>query len=49
VKLDDLVTAMRATKFSTMLGEVSFDGKGDVTSPAYRVYGWKNGKYDYAM
>jgi branched-chain amino acid transport system substrate-binding protein len=49
VKLDDLIAAMRATKFSTMLGEIGFDGKGDVTSPAYKVYAWKGGKYDYAM
>jgi len=49
IKLNDLIAAMRSTKFSTMLGEISFDGKGDVTSPAYKVYAWKGGKYDYAM
>ena len=45
----DLIEAMRATKFSTMLGQIAFDGKGDVTSPAYKVYAWKSGKFDYAM
>lgn len=49
VKLNDLIEAMRATKFSTMLGQIAFDGKGDVTSPAYKVYAWKSGKFDYAM
>ena len=48
-KLDALVAAMRSTQFSTMLGPIGFDAKGDVTSPAYRVYAWKGGKYDYAM
>lgn len=35
-------------KFDTVLGQVSFDQKGDVTAPGYVVYVWKNGKYDYA-
>lgn len=39
--------AMRAGKFSTLLGTVSFDAKGDVTTPSYKVYVWKNGEYDY--
>ncbi len=47
-KLDDVVGAMRSTSFNTMLGSIAFDAKGDVTSPAYRVYAWSNGKYDYA-
>ncbi len=49
IKLNDLIAAMQSTKFSTMLGEISFDAKGDVTSPAYRVYNWKGGKFEYAM
>jgi len=47
-KLDDMVNALRSTEFDTMLGKISFDGKGDVTAPAYRVYAWADGKYDYA-
>lgn len=35
-------------KFDTVLGQISFDQKGDVTAPGYVVYVWKNGKYDYA-
>ena len=47
-KLDDLAKTLRSTEFDTMLGKISFDAKGDVTSPAYRVYAWADGKYDYA-
>jgi hypothetical protein len=25
-----------------------FDGKGDPTNAAYRVYEWRDGRYDYA-
>jgi branched-chain amino acid transport system substrate-binding protein len=46
-KLDDLIKVMKAEKFPTVLGTTQFDGKGDVTSPAYKVYEWKDGKYDY--
>ncbi|HEX7043809.1 MAG TPA: branched-chain amino acid ABC transporter substrate-binding protein [Burkholderiales bacterium] len=35
-------------KFNTILGDISFDAKGDVSAPGYVVYVWKNGKYDYA-
>lgn len=34
--------------FPTVLGNVTFDGKGDATLPAYVIYEWRNGKYDYA-
>lgn len=34
-------------KFSTVIGEVDFNAKGDVTLPGYVVYAWHNGKYDY--
>jgi branched-chain amino acid transport system substrate-binding protein len=36
-------------KFSTVIGEVDFDNKGDVTLPGYVVYAWKGGKYDYVQ
>lgn len=35
-------------KFDTILGNISFDAKGDVAAPGYVVYVWKDGKYDYA-
>jgi branched-chain amino acid transport system substrate-binding protein len=47
-KLDDVIGALRSTEFDTVLGKFRFDQKGDVTSPAYRVYAWADGKYDYA-
>jgi len=46
-KTGDVEKAIRANKFSTVLNEVSFDEKGDTTTPAYKVYVWKNGSYDY--
>jgi len=46
-KLDALTKALHANKFSTVLGTTEFDKKGDVKSPAYKVYEWKDGKYDY--
>ncbi|MBI3516123.1 MAG: branched-chain amino acid ABC transporter substrate-binding protein [Proteobacteria bacterium] len=45
VKVDDVVKVMRSTKFDTVLGQLGFDGKGDVLSPAYVFYEWKDGKY----
>jgi branched-chain amino acid transport system substrate-binding protein len=44
---DDVVAQLKAGTFDTVLGEISFDEKGDVTAPGYVVYAWKNGKYDY--
>ncbi|MGQ4273199.1 branched-chain amino acid ABC transporter substrate-binding protein [Terrihabitans sp. B22-R8] len=35
-------------KFPTVIGEIDFDDKGDVTLPGYVVYQWKAGAYDYA-
>jgi len=39
---------LRKGKFSTVLGSIGFDKKGDVTAPGYVFYVWKDGKYDYA-
>ena len=47
-KTADVEKAMRSTKFNTVLGTTAFDAKGDVTSPAYKVYKWSKGNYDYA-
>jgi branched-chain amino acid transport system substrate-binding protein len=46
-KLKDIENVMHGSTFDTVLGLISFDAKGDVTTPAYRVYAWKDGKYDY--
>lgn len=41
------VTAQLASgKFKTVIGEFSFDKKGDPTLPPYTVYEWKGGKYE---
>lgn len=48
MKLADLTKAMQGTTFKTVLGDTAFDAKGDVKSPAYKVYEWKGGAYDYA-
>ena len=42
-----VIAALKANKFDTVLGEIGFDAKGDVTAPGYVVYAWKGGKYDY--
>jgi len=42
----DAVNAQLASgKFNTVLGELSFDSKGDVTLPGYVFYRWHDGKY----
>ncbi|MAL78915.1 MAG: branched chain amino acid ABC transporter substrate-binding protein [Sneathiella sp.] len=42
-----VIEALNSGKFNTVLGELSFDDKGDVTLPGYVWYEWKDGKYDY--
>jgi branched-chain amino acid transport system substrate-binding protein len=39
--------ALHAGKFDTVLGDLSFDAKGDVTLPGYVWYVWEKGSYDY--
>ena len=45
--VDDLVAALRSGNFATVLGDIAFDDKGDVSAPGYIFYEWKNGTYDY--
>ncbi|HWK45621.1 MAG TPA: branched-chain amino acid ABC transporter substrate-binding protein [Stellaceae bacterium] len=40
--------ALRAAPVSTVLGSASFDAKGDLTAPGYRLYEWRDGKFDYS-
>ncbi|HEY0837698.1 MAG TPA: branched-chain amino acid ABC transporter substrate-binding protein [Azospirillum sp.] len=49
-KLDfkTVMPALRKGPHDTVIGKVSFDAKGDVSNPAYRVYEWKDGRYDEA-
>jgi len=45
--LDKVIASLRTNKFDTVLGNIGFDKKGDVTAPGYVWYVWKDGKYDY--
>jgi len=42
-----VVAALNAGDFKTVLGDLKFNDKGDVTLPGYMMYEWKSGKYDY--
>ncbi|WP_108482515.1 branched-chain amino acid ABC transporter substrate-binding protein [Oceaniglobus ichthyenteri] len=44
---DAVVGALNENTFQTVIGELNFDDKGDVTLPGYVVYEWKDGDYDY--
>lgn len=44
----DMLKVLRAGKFDTVMGPLSFGPKGDVNAPGYVVYEWKGGKYAYA-
>ena len=46
---EPVVKALNDGKFNTVLGELEFDDKGDVTLPGYVFYEWKGGKYDYLV
>ena len=41
-----LAAAMRAGKWDTVLGPISFDKKGDITTIDYVFYVWKKGSYE---
>jgi branched-chain amino acid transport system substrate-binding protein len=43
--LAKVTAALHANAFKTVLGDISFDGKGDIKQPAYVWYIWKGGKY----
>ena len=40
-----VASAIREKPVRTVLGNLSFDAKGDVTGPAYVMYRWHDGKY----
>jgi branched-chain amino acid transport system substrate-binding protein len=44
----DVEAALKHDKFSSVLGDVSFNAKGDISSPGYVLYVWKDGKFIYA-
>jgi branched-chain amino acid transport system substrate-binding protein len=42
---EPVIDALHSEKFDTVLGEISFDAKGDVDAPGYWIYTWKDGQY----
>jgi branched-chain amino acid transport system substrate-binding protein len=38
--------AIHGASFDTVLGKLTFDGKGDILDPKYVFYVWKDGKYN---
>ena len=42
---DAVTKALDDGTFSTVLGDLSFDDKGDVSLPGYVMYEWHDGKY----
>ncbi len=47
VDFDPVVAALAKGHFKSVLGDVSFDEKGDVNLPGFVFYEWKDGRYDY--
>lgn len=43
-KPDAVVKALHANPVETVIGTLSFDGKGDVTKPGYVVWAWTDGR-----
>lgn len=44
---EKVTAALNADSLPTVIGDLKFDAKGDVTLPGYVIYEWKGGKYDY--
>lgn len=44
-ELAKVVSSLRSQKFSTVLGKISFDAKGDVIPAIYKMYKWRAGVY----
>jgi branched-chain amino acid transport system substrate-binding protein len=43
--VDGLVAQMHGKSFQTVIGNLTYDNKGDLTKPNYVFYIWKDGKY----
>jgi len=44
VEADKVAAALRSGKYSSAVGPLEFDQKGDIKNPIYNIYVWKNGK-----
>lgn len=42
-----LLPILKSKTFTSVMGDASFDAKGDNKAPGYVFYEWQNGKYDY--
>ncbi len=42
-----VLPVLKSKTFATVMGDASFDAKGDNKAPGYVFYEWKDGKYDY--
>jgi branched-chain amino acid transport system substrate-binding protein len=40
-----VIAAMHQGSYQTVIGDITFDGKGDVTKPDYIIYRWSKGAY----
>jgi branched-chain amino acid transport system substrate-binding protein len=40
-----VMNALRRNEFETILGQVSFDDKGDVRQPGFEWFVWRSGRY----
>jgi branched-chain amino acid transport system substrate-binding protein len=45
LELQAVIASLRTHQFDTVLGRISFDGKGDLTAQSWIWYIWKGGKY----
>ncbi|HEV7415232.1 MAG TPA: ABC transporter substrate-binding protein, partial [Tianweitania sediminis] len=45
-EFEAVTKALDEGQFNTVLGNLEFDDKGDVTLPGYVFYEWKNGTYE---
>jgi branched-chain amino acid transport system substrate-binding protein len=46
-EFEKVVDALSKGSFTTVLGEVSFDEKGDLKLPGFVIYEWRRGRYNY--
>ncbi len=44
-KEQDVVKALHEGAYSTVVGDIQFDAKGDITQPGYIIYRWTKGSY----
>ena len=45
--MDKVSAVLHSGSFDTVLGKISFNGKGDIRGSTYVIYEWKDGVYDY--